>query len=217
MKLLMGTVKNGVSRICHSGQREESPENLRRSFAEPVLSNVEGFRMTDFVLKCTLPAILIITILWPHAAQAIECKPGRFIGTTWSVNQKLHKKQATLVVTKQGDACVFRFKCPDAGVDEIWEWKGNRLVQRELDADGKEIALYHATLLVRDGVEGFYIDCPQGAGMPCEGGADARSFWTITTPDRKIIYQAWSVDPKRASDPKAKARKRYEYTFTPSP
>ena len=84
------------------------------------------------------------------------------------------------------------------------------LKQTEFDAKGKRVKSYGATLEVRKGVEGYYIDCPDGA---CEYGIDSRYFWRIQTPGKKIIYSVWGVAPEKQSDPKARAGKRHEYTF----
>ena len=97
--------------------------------------------------------------------------------------------------------------------DEVWELRDNRLRQRELDAEGKEKLAYGATLEVRRGVEGYYVDCKDGK---CDAG-DPRDYWRLENKGTKIVYTLWGVDPAAKGDPKASARKRVEYTFTPSP
>jgi len=155
-------------------------------------------------------ATLILAVL-PVSAHAFDCVPGSYSGKTWSVTTPLHGHSATLSVTERDGWCVMRFECPAAGAREIWELKENKLKQVEIDASGKETQGYGATLEVRGGVEGYYIDCPGGT---CDAGVDSRYFWRITSKGNRIVYSVWGVAPELQSDPKAKARKRHEYTFT---
>ncbi|MFH0798919.1 MAG: hypothetical protein V2A66_01915 [Pseudomonadota bacterium] len=164
-----------------------------------------------------LLALSIIATAHPAPLSALECVPGRYAGKTWSANEALHGKEVTLVVTKQKDACNMRFKSPSAKTEEMWELAGNHLVQRDLNEKGKEVSKYGATLEVREGVEGYFIDCAADATKGCDGGADRRTYWRIETKGKNIIYSVWGVDPAKASDPKAAVRKRIEYTFTPAP
>lgn len=157
-----------------------------------------------------IAAALIVSI-YPATSFAFKCVPGEYRGKTWSVTKPLHGYAATLRVMERDGWCVMRFNCPGAGAREIWEIKENKLKQVELDAGGKEVQGYGATLEVRKGVEGYYIDCPGGA---CDAGVDRHYFWRIRTPGNKIIYSVWGVAPEKQSNPKSKARKRHEYTFT---
>jgi hypothetical protein len=147
----------------------------------------------------------------PASVHAFDCVPGNYSGKTWSVTKPLGGHSATLGVSKRGDWCVMRFDCPAADAREIWELKENKLKQVEIDAAGKEIQGYGATLEVRDGVEGYYIDCPGGS---CDAGVDSRYFWRISSRGNRIIYSVFGVAPDKQSNPKTKAKKRHEYTFT---
>lgn len=160
---------------------------------------------------------LVSSLLPPATALGFECQPGRYAGKAWSVNEAYHNREVTVAVARKGELCEFRFKSPSAGADEIWELSGNKLVQRELDAAGKEKVKYGATLEVRRGVEGYYVNCAQGAAAQCEAGADPRHFWRIENKNGRIVYSLWAVDPEKAVDPRAQARKRIEYTFSPVP
>jgi hypothetical protein len=163
-----------------------------------------NFRRISFI------ASLVLAVL-PASAQAFDCVPGNYSGKTWSVSKPLNAHRATLIISKRGDWCVMRFDCPAAGAREIWEMKENKLKQVELDASGKETMGYGATLEVRGGVEGYYIDCPGGS---CDAGVDSRYFWRIKSKGNRIVYTVFGVAPDKQSNPKAKARKRHEYTFT---
>jgi hypothetical protein len=163
------------------------------------------------MLRSTI-AVFFLTVLVSATCHAFECVPGSYKGKMWSVSQPLHGHAAELAVTKNADGwCVMRFKSPAAGADEIWELKDNKLSQVEIDKDGKETARYGATLEVRNGEEGYYINCKDGT---CDTGVDSRYFWRIVSSGNKIVYSVWGVAPDKQSDPKAKARKRHEYTFT---
>ncbi len=143
-------------------------------------------------------------------ASAWECTPGAYSGKTWSVTKELSGFPATLAVTKSGEMCVLKLSSPGAGLSEEWELTGNKLVQKEYYKDGKKAKEYGATLEVRNGVEGYYIDCKDGE---CDAGADSRYFWRFATPGNKIIYSVWGVAPEKQSNPSEKAKKRHEYTF----
>ena len=150
----------------------------------------------------------------PAAAFPFECKPGRYDGKSWSVNEALHGKEVSVLVVGGSERCEFRFRGAKPGAGEIWELSGNKLVQRELDESGKEKISYGATLEVRGGVEGYYIDCKDEG--PCDAGADRRSFWRIENKGNGIVYSFWGVSPEKAGDTKERARKRIEYRFSPS-
>ena len=155
-------------------------------------------------------AFVLVAFVLPQQALAWTCTPGQYEGKTWSVTKALGGHAATLAVSNRGEMCVLRFKCPAAGLDELWELTGRHLKQTEFNAKGKRVKGYGATLEVRKGVEGYYIDCPGGA---CEDGIDGRYFWRVRTSGKRIIYSVWGVAPEKQSDPKAKAKKRHEYTF----
>lgn len=160
---------------------------------------------------------LVSSALAPSVAAGFECQPGRYVGKAWSVNEAYHNKEVNVTVMKKGEACEFRFKGPSTAADEIWELSGNKLVQRELDAAGKEKLSYGATLEVRRGVEGYYVNCGKGGTSACDAGVDPRHYWRVENKNGRIVYSLWGVDPERAGDPRAAARKRIEYTFTPAP
>ena len=155
--------------------------------------------------------IFIAAGVLPLLASAWECTPGAYSGKTWSVTKDLSGFPATIAVTKSGETCRFKLSSPDTGLNEEWELTGNRLIQREYYQNGKKAKEYGATLEVRKGVEGYYIDCRDGK---CDAGADSRYFWRIAAPGKKIVYSVWGVSPEKQSDPNAKAQKRHEYTFT---
>ncbi len=157
-------------------------------------------------------AAFVLAVL-PVSAQAFDCVPGSYAGKTWSVTQPLNGLSATLNVAERDGWCTMRFDCPAAGAREVWELKENKLRQVELDASGKQLQKYGATLEVRKGVEGYYIDCPGGA---CDAGVDSRYFWRIRSSGDRIVYTVFGVAPEKQSDPKARAAKRHEYTFTRS-
>ena len=161
--------------------------------------------------------LLIFTaaiIFGASSAAAFECVPGRYAGKSWSVNEAMHGKDVFAVVVQGKDRCELRFSSAGLGADEIWELSGNKLVQRELDSSGKEKLVYGATLEVRGGVEGYYVDCrPEGS---CDGETDPRNFWRIENKGKGIVYSYWGVDPAKSVDSKASPRKRLEYTFSPS-
>ncbi len=154
--------------------------------------------------------ILVSTLLY-GVAHAFECLPGKYEGKTWSVTKPLNGHSATLDVSEEGGWCSLRFKIPSIGVEELWRIKDNKLEQKEFGESGKEVASYGATLRVRDGLEGYYVDCDGGS---CDAGADSRYFWRLTSSGRRVVYSVWGVAPELQSNPKAKPRKRHEYTFT---
>jgi len=156
-------------------------------------------------------AALVAAMAISQGAHAWTCAPGKYSGRTWSVTKQLSGHSATLDVVERGGECVMRFRSPSAGLDEEWILTNRRLVQRELDAKGKVAREYAATLEVRGGVEGYYVDC---GGKGCKADIDSRYFWRIRTPGKRIVYSVWGVAPDKQSDPKAKAKKRHEYTFT---
>ena len=158
-------------------------------------------------------AFVLVVLMLPAAAHAFDCVPGRYAGKSWSINPSYHDKEVNLVVAKKGPVCELAFTSAAMGASEVWELRDNKLRQRELDAEGKEKLAYGATLEVRRGVEGYYVDCKDGK---CDAG-DPRDFWRLENKGTKIIYALWGIDPSKAGDPKASARKRVEYTFTPSP
>jgi len=162
-------------------------------------------------MKRIAATAFLVVVLLPAWGSAFDCAPGRYEGRTWSVTKPLSGHAATLTVTERDGLCVMRFDCPSAGARELWELKENKLRQVELDASGKEVQKYGATLEVRDGVEGYYIDCKGGT---CDAGVDSRYFWRIRSSGNKIIYSVWGVAPDRQSDLKVRATKRHEYTFT---
>jgi hypothetical protein len=150
-------------------------------------------------------------VVLPVSAHAFDCVPGSYSGKTWSVTKPLNAHRATLSVSKRGDWCVMRFDCPACDAREIWELRDNKLKQVEIDVAGKEMQGYGATLEVRGGVEGYYIDCPGGS---CDAGVDKRYFWRVKSKGNRIVYTVFGVAPDKQSNPKAKARKRHQYTFT---
>ena len=157
-------------------------------------------------------------------AQAFDCVPGRYLGKSWSTSESLHGKDVSLLIVRQPEAkgaspaaaekqrCEMKFSIPSSGVEEVWELSGNRLLQREFDAQGKEKVSYGATLEVRKGVEGFYLDCKGEAG--CDAKGDPRNYWRLENKGRDIVYTYWGADPAKAG---SEVRKRLEYRFTPSP
>lgn len=154
----------------------------------------------------------LLALFIPASSFAFECVPGDYKGKMWSVSKSLHGHTATLQVTKGADGvCAMRFRSPVAGVEEIWELKDNKLSQVEIDKEGKETMRYGATLEVRGGEEGYYINCPNDA---CDAGVDSRYFWRIKSTGNRIVYSVWGVPPDKQSNLKAKSRKRHEYTFT---
>lgn len=167
------------------------------------------------VMGFVLAALAVAGV--PATAAAWDCVPGRYVGTTWSVHEGLHEKEVTLVVSKQKEACELRFKSAATGADEIWEMSGNTLLQRELDATGKEKLKYGATLEVRSGTEGYYVNCAEGGKSACDAGVDSRSFWKIEGKGSKVVYSLWGVDPAKRGDSAAPVRKRIEYIFSPAP
>jgi hypothetical protein len=154
-------------------------------------------------------AVAITLFLLPAAAGAWECHPGTYKGKTYSVTHGLHQKDATLKVTKSGETCTMKFDAPDAETWEIWELTGNRLVQQDLDKKGKLIQKYGATLEVRDGQEGYFVDCKDKG--KCDAKVDNRYFWRIETPKDRVVYSVWGVAPAKQNDPAAQPRKRHEY------
>lgn len=160
---------------------------------------------------------LISTAVAPSVAVGFECQPGRYLGKAWSVNETYHGKDVSVTVVKKGEACEFRFKSPSTGADEIWELSNNKLTQRELDAMGKERLTYGATLEVRKGVEGYFVNCGKDGGSACDAGVDHRHFWKIENKGGKIVYSFWGVDPDKVGDLRSQPRKRIEYTFSPAP
>jgi len=169
-----------------------------------------------------LPALAVALIA--ANAQAFDCVPGRYLGKSWSTSESLHAKDVSLMVVRQPEAkgaapaaaekqrCEMKFSIPSSGVKEVWELSGAKLVQREFDSQGKEKVSYGATLEVRKGVEGFYLDCKGEAG--CDAGGHPRNYWRIENKGRDIVYTYWGADPAKAG---SEARKRLEYRFTPSP
>lgn len=165
--------------------------------------------------------LVVMAFFISSSAHAFDCKPGRYVGKSWSANEVLHNKEVIVVVAKKPssnispakgeEGCEFKFKMLSTGADEIWELYGNKLIQQELDSNGKEKLSYAATLEVRGGIEGYYINCED----KCEGNADRRSFWKIENKNEKIVYTLWGVDPNKAEDPNAAIRKRVEYVFIP--
>jgi len=153
----------------------------------------------------------IIFILLPSSALALECNTGEYKGMTWSVTRPLGGQAASLIVSLKDGWCEMRLSIPSASINEIWKLKNNKLQQVDLDTKGNEKLGYGATLEVRKGVEGYYIDCPGGV---CDAGVDSRYFWTLKAPGNMIVYTVWGVAPDKQSNPKAKAQRRHEYTFT---
>ncbi|MBN1283007.1 MAG: hypothetical protein JXA24_04460 [Proteobacteria bacterium] len=158
------------------------------------------------------PLVAVALLCLAGEAMAWECVPGNYQGKTWSVTKELNGLDATLTVSRDKGMCRMKFTTQDGSMNEVWDMGDNRIRQLEYRSDGKKAREYGATLEVRDGVEGYYIDC---AEKGCDAGADSRYFWRIQTPGKKIIYSVWGVAPEKQSDPAEKAKKRHEYTFTP--
>ena len=158
--------------------------------------------------------VMTVAVLGASPALAFECVPGRFVGKSWAVNAAYHDKDANLAVAKKGPVCELTFTSAAMGASEVWDIRDNKLTQRELDAAGKTKLAYEATLEVRGGIEGYYVSCKEGK---CDASGDPRNFWRLENKGTKIVYSFWGIDAAKAGDPKTAARKRVEYTFTPSP
>ena len=158
--------------------------------------------------------LLLITMVLLWASPVIACPTGLWNGKATSAIPSINGKAVTLQVSTGSNLCLMRFECPDAGMKEIWELKGNRLTQREIDGKGKVKEHYGATLEVRKGVEGYYLDCPPDRkDKGCDAGGDPRTFWRIDDRSGIIKYEMWGVDPAKGSNKSQRAVKRITYTF----
>lgn len=155
-----------------------------------------------------LAAVLAILPAIASAAVTFTCSSGNYNGKLTSISKDLNGKTGTLVVTKEGDKCVMKFKTE--GSNEVWEVSGNTLVQKEFDNAGKVTQQYAATA----SGDKYVINCKDKAKNDCDSGIDSRNYWKINTTPTTVDYMVYGVGDANKSNPTATVAERHKFSFT---
>ncbi len=156
--------------------------------------------------KSVLAVAVAVFAMSANAFAAVTA--GTYTGTITSVLPELNNQAVTMDLKLIGNKSVATVKYQ--GGEEVWSWDDKVLDQQEI-VNGQPTLQYKAKVIDQPNV--YHINCVDKTANKCDADVDSRNFWTLNTTPTSVTYIVNGVDPKKKSDPTAKAEKRHEFKF----